>query len=643
MKRLSLRLAALFVVITLVGFIACTMKPKGFPDRRGSFKEVEFNTETKIRQELVLVALGKTPADLIIKNVNVLNVFTATWMPGTDVVIKGQRIAWVGPTGGWKGVAALTHDATGLWAVPGFGESHKHVESSHLSPEWEAALVVPLGNTWTIEASHEFSNVNGDKNVEFWLEARKHGSPLKIFPSLGSATPPTAYETGGGYYGYNEIAQNIDKDPMVVGLDEVMDWPAVWNPKHPGYQRIWENIQATMEKRCVVEGHGAGLTEMDTINAFSAAGLSSDHEVRLAPEAWDKLQRGIFLQLKREYITIGIQELIKRGIQDWSNVSVVTDDRDVHHSMEIGTTDFSIRTAIQAGAPVQQAYALASYYPARHSHIEHWVGSIAPGRYADVVLLSDPAKVAIQRVFADGKLASEGKKYLLEVPKIDWPAWATDTINIGHRLTADEFAIAAPSGRTSVIAAIQEPFYRDAEQRTAELSVVNGFVQRDAAKNITKVATIDRYSGHGYVGKMFWTGSGPKTPNSAVAVSVSHDLHNIIVVGSSDEAMALAANTVADLKGGWALVKEGQVIGTVRYEIGGLMTSRPPQVVADDLEKLYKAADSMEWIAEPGLPKRLIFSLITCSPFTWRLIVPYKDNHDGLVNLVTGEVKPILQ
>jgi adenine deaminase len=643
MRGVHSLLVSLSFVGVLLALVQCSKRPPGFPDWRGSFKQVEFNVETITRQELVLVALGKKPADLRIKNATVLNVFTATWMPAQDIIIKGQRIAWVGPTGEWKGEVAQTHDATGLWAVPGFGESHKHVESSHLSPEWEAALVIPFGNTWTIEASHEFSNVNGDKNVEFWLEARQQGSPLKIFPSLGSATPPIAYETGGGYYGYKEIAENIDKDSMVVGLDEVMDWPAVWNPRHPGYQRIWENIQATMDKRCVVEGHGAGLIDMNTINAFSAAGLSSDHEIRLASEAWDKVQRGIFLQLKREYITIGIQELLRRGIQDWSNVSVVTDDRDVYHSLEIGTTDFSIRTAIQAGAPVPHAYAMASYYPARHSHIEHWVGSIAPGRYADVVLLSDPAKVTIQRVFADGKLAGEGRKYLLEVPKIDWPAWATDTINIGHRVQAEEFAIQAPAGRMTVTAAIQEPFYREDEQRLAELPVVDGLVQRDMAKNITKVATIDRYSGHGYVGKMFWTGSGPKNPNSAVAVSVSHDLHNIIVVGSSDEAMALAVNTVADLNGGWALVKEGQVIGTVRYEIGGLMTSRPPLEVAQELEKLYQAADTMEWIGAPGLPKHLVFSLITCSPFTWRLIVPYKDNRDGLINLVTGEVRPIYQ
>lgn len=614
-------------------------------------KEVEFNEETKTRQHLVLVALGKQPAALVIRNVKVLNVFTLTWMPAQDIVIADKRIAWVGPTQTWQGTAVAEYDAAGLSAVPGFGESHKHIESTHLSPEWEAVLVIPLGNTWTIEASHEFSNVNGAKNVAFWLEPRKHGSPLKIFPSLGSATPPTSYESGGGYYGYNEIADFIENNPMVPGLDEVMDWPAVWDPKNPGYRRIWENIQATMDKRGVVEGHGAGLEELNTINAFAAAGLCSDHEVGILAqsamhaedEAWNKLQRGVFLQLKQNHIAVGIRGLLRHGIKDWSNVAVVTDDRDVHHTLEIGTMNYNIRQAIQAGAPVEAAYAMATINPARHSHVEHWVGSIAPGRFADIVLLDNPATVSIKRVFADGQLAFEGKKYLLPVPKIDWPKWATHTVNLPRKLVAEDFIIRAPAGKATVSAAIQAPFYTGAEQKRAVLPVENGIVQRDLAHDISKVATIDRYSGKGAIGKMFWTGIGPKDPDSAVAVSVSHDLHNIIVTGTSDAAMALAVNTVADMQGGWVIVKNGQVIGTTRFEIGGLMTSRPPDAVSADLEKLYAAADTMNWIGDPGFPRKLMFSLITCSPFSWRLVVPYQGNPDGLVNLVTGETAKIVE
>ncbi len=230
---------------------------------------VAFNEETKIRQSLVQVALAREAADLIIRGANVLNVFTLMWMPDTDIVVKGKRIAWVGPTGQWKGRAGNIVDAKGLYAVPGFGESHKHIESSLLSPEWEAALVIPMGNTWTSEGSHEFSNVSGPHNVEFWLTPEKHGSPLKIFPALGSATPPSAFEVGGGNYAYHEVAENIKGSLEVQGLDEVMDWPAVSVPSHPGYQRIWEDIQATRDYRGVIDGHGSGLRDQDRINAFA--------------------------------------------------------------------------------------------------------------------------------------------------------------------------------------------------------------------------------------------------------------------------------------------------------------------------------------------------------------------------------------
>ena len=367
---------------------------------------VAFSDETRIRQELVQVALGREPADLIIHGATVLNVFTLLWDANQDIVVRGKRIAWVGPAGQWQGRSSTTFDARGLWAVPGFGESHKHIESTLLSPEWEAALVVPLGNTWTSEGSHEFSNVSGPHNVEFWETPERHGSPLKIFTALGSATPPSAFEVGGGNYAYREIAENIRASQAVQGLDEVMDWPAVSEPTHPGYQRIWEDIQATRDSRGVIDGHGAGLQDLQRINAFAAAGLTSDHETRVAQEAWDKLQHGLFLQLRDENIERAVPLFVKNGLKNWSNVSVVTDDRNVADTIKQGTMDFHVRLAIKMGAPPESAYAMASLYPARHAHMDSIVGSIAPGRYADVVLLTSVKDVTIKAVFANGQLAA---------------------------------------------------------------------------------------------------------------------------------------------------------------------------------------------------------------------------------------------
>ncbi len=185
--------------------------------------------------------------------------------------------------------------------------------------------------------------------------------------------------------------------------------------------------------------------------------------------------------------------------------------------------------------------------------------------------------------------------------------------------------------------------YTDPEQKTVTLPVINGVVQRDMAHDIIKVAIVDRYTGRGKLGKMFWSGLGPKTPDSAVATSVSHDLHNITVVGSSDAAMALAVNRIAELKGGIVLVNNGKVTAEMPLEIGGLMTSRPIQTAAASMNDLYAKADSMEWIGAPGFPKNVIFAMITCSPFTWRLVVPYPGNPSGLVLLQTGQIMPTIQ
>ena len=603
---------------------------------------ITFSAETKTRQDLVQVALGREPADLIIRGATVLNVFTLSWEENQDIVVRGRRIAWVGAAGTWPGACMNIYDAKGLWAVPGFGEAHKHIESTFLSPEWEAALVVPLGNTWTTEGSHEFSNVSGPHNVEFWLIPGKLGSPLKIFPSLGSATPPSAFEIGGGNYAYREIADFVQKNIEVQGLDEVMDWPAVSIPSHPGYQRIWEDIQGARDNRGVIEGHGAGLWDIDRINAFAAAGLSSDHETRLAQEAWDKMQRGVFLELRDENIERAVPLFVQKGLKDWSNVSLVTDDRNVADTLKAGTMNTHIKLAIRMGAPVEAAYAMGSYYPARHAHQDPLVGSIAPGRYADVVLLTSVRDVAIKSVFANGQLAALDGKYLLPVPKIDWPAWATDTINIKRQLAAKDFEILAPAGRTTVTAAIQAPFYTLPDQKTATLAVVDGVVQRDPAHDITKVAIVDRYTGGGNLGKMFWTGLGPKTPDSAIATSVSHDLHNITVSGSSDAAMATAVNRIVEIKGGIVLVDQGKVVAEMRLEIGGLMTCRPIEEAAASMEDLYAKSDAMDWIGSPGYPKGVIFAMITCSPFTWRLVVPYPGNPSGLVLLQTGKTMPTI-
>jgi adenine deaminase len=606
--------------------------------------------EVRLRQELALVALGKRPADRALRVGRFLDVGTRTWQEDWEIVIKGERIAWVGPAGHYQGDVAEHFQAPKLAAVPGFGEVHKHIESSHLTPEWEAALVIPRGNTWTCEASHEFSNVDGPHNLEFWFTARRLGSPLKIFPLPGSAVPPTAYEWGGGYYGYDEQQQFLDRSLMVAGLDEVMDWPAVWNPDNPSYKRLWGMIEATFAARGVVEGHAAGLRDLPSINAFAAAGLASDHEVQTPEETWDKLIRGIFIELRIYAMPEIIKSLLARGLSDWSQVAFTTDDRSASHTLALGASDYNARLAIESGLAPEIAIQCVTINPARHMRLTPYVGSLTPGRFADIVLLEDVPALKIAQVWADGAQVSEGTRYTGHVPRIEWPNWATNTINIKRKVAAQDFALKAAPGRATMKAAVIRPFHWHPDFYTMELPVRDGEVQRDPSENITKFAIVDRFSGDARVSKMFWRGCGPRTPDTALACSVAHDKHNIWVTGSSDEAMASAVNALVETQGGWALVRESCLSATVRFEIGGLMTCRPAEELDREMQKLYAEAKTVDWMYEPtfrprwepGFPERLMFATLTCAPWTWVLVAPCREAPEGFINVQTGEPHPVV-
>lgn len=611
---------------------------------------VNAKDEVAIRKHLALVALGKKPADRAVRVGRLLDTYGRNWHEDQEIVISGRRIAWVGPAGAYPGEVVERVDRRQFSAVPGFGEVHKHIESSHLTPEWEAALVLPHGCTWTCEASHEFSNVNGPKNLEFWLTARLAGSPAKIFPLPGSAVPPTAYEWGGGHFGFAEQNEFLRDHLLVAGLDEVMDWPAVWNPENPSHERLWGMIEATFAQRGVVEGHAAGMRAVNDINAFAGAGMASDHEAWTPEEVADKLRRGLFMELRPHSLKDIIAGLLAQGQQDWSNFALCTDDRSASDTMKLGATDHNVRLAMEAGLPLEIAVQLVTINPARHMRLTPWVGAIAPGRFADLVLLDDEKTLGIGEVWADGRQVSSGKTYTADVPKIDWPEWATTSVNIQRKMTAADFAIAAPDGRESVNAALLRPFHWHDEFITAELPVVDGLAQRDSERNITKFAIVDRFSGEGKTARMFWLGTGPKTADTALACSMGHDKHNIWVVGSSDEAMALAVNTLNEMQGGWALVSCGKVLATVRYEVGGLMTCRPAPELDKEMLELYRQGETIEWMYEPtfsprwwpGFPERLAFATLTCSPWRWVLVAPSPLAPDGFVNVSNGQTHSIV-
>ncbi|MDF1775608.1 MAG: adenine deaminase C-terminal domain-containing protein [Rhizobiaceae bacterium] len=605
--------------------------------------------ESAIRKALIQVALGRAPADRLVRVGRIFDTGSRTWIEDGEIAFCRGRVAFLGARGSFTGSAQETVDRSAFSAVPGLGEVHKHIESSHITPEWEAALVLPRGNTWTCEASHEFSNVAPRHTLDFWLAARKAGSPLKIFPLPGSAVPPTAWEHGAHLDGADQ-SRFLQDSLMTAGLDEVMDWPAVRDADNPAHERLWSMIEATFAARAVVEGHAAGIRDLPGINAFAASGIASDHEAWTAQEAWEKLRHGLFIEIRVHTMPEIIAGLLERGLEDWSQVAVTTDDRSASETLKLGATDHNIRVAIKAGLSPEIAVQLATINPARHMRLTPWVGSLAPGRFADMVLLSDMDRFEIAEVWADGYRVSEKTRYLPQVPKIDWPKWATQTINIGRELSAADFAIAAEPGRNTMQAAILRPFHWTDDFLTMELPVKDGLVQRDADRNIIKFSIVDRYSGKGAVSKMFWIGCGPRDPETALACSMGHDKHNIWCVGSSDAAMAQCVNALAEMGGGWVLVHRGVVVARVRYEIAGLMTCRPAEANDAEMQALYAAADTVDWMYEPsfhprwqpGFPERLAVATLTCSPWRWNLVAPSDHAPQGLVHVATGETHPVV-
>ena len=605
--------------------------------------------EGEIRRALIEVALGRRPADVLLRVGKLLDTATGLWRENVEIAVHRGRIAFVGRRGAFPGEAASVIERTGLAAVPGFGEVHKHIESSHVTPDYEAALVLPRGNTWTCEASHEFSNVVPGRTLDFWLAAREAGSPLKIFPLPGSAVPPTAWEHGAHLDGGDQAAF-LAGSLACAGLDEVMDFAALTEPANPSHSRLWSMIEATWAARGVVEGHGAGLRDASRIAAFAAAGLASDHEAWTAEEAFNKLQAGLFLEIRIHTGPEIVRGLLDRGLRDWSQVALTTDDRSASEVLATGAADRNLRMAIDAGLPFETAVQLLTINPARHMHLSHWVGIAAPGRFADLVLFSDTERAEIAEVWADGRQVSDRTHYLPEVVPVEWPGWARDTVRIGRTLTEDDFAIPAAPGRRTMAAALLRPFHWTDDFLTAELEVEDGLVMRDAARNVTKFAIVDRFSGEGAVSRMFWLGCGPRDPDTALACSMSHDKHNIWVVGSSDAAMAEAANACAAMGGGWTLVHRGAVTARVAYEIAGLMTARPAEALDVDMRALYAAGARVEWMYEPsfhprwqaGFPDRLTFATLTCAPWRWNLVAPSAHAPEGLVNVATGETHPVV-
>ena len=583
----------------------------------------------RARLKVMRVAAGQEPADLVITDGTLLNTITGERLAGWGVAISGDRIAAVGNVERHIGAATARVSANGMTLVPGFVDAHYHCESSRVTARRHAEVTLPQGLTAYFEGTHEITNAaRGLPGVEYFVQAGRR-LPQKIYPCVSSATPPSPLETTSGYIGYAETAQAFARWPEEArGIDEVMDLPRVLD----GSPRLHGVIQAALDGHRIVAGHGS--PPLDVLDAWTAAGIMSSHSPRIA-EALTMVRKGVHLQLKTERTGEIIKQLLELPLRDWRNVALAVDDRTVADLIDRGGMDYEVRSAIALGVPAITAYQMATINNAAHWQVSHLHGQLAPGRYADVLLVSDFEKVVIDRVFANGRLVAEHGRLTAPLNAGPIDPSLRNTVRLSRQLRAVDFEIAAPPGRSEVQAYVLPPRYfsRELGPITKTLPVSGGRVQRDLRRGITKFAIVERYGKGMSIGASFWELGFDQ---GAIAWTVNHDHHNLGVLGATDEDMAVAANRCAAIEGGFVIVKDGKILAELALPIAGLMSDADPNEVADAVRKLDRIAGELH--PAPALAEhptdKITFMNLTCDPWKYSL------TDLGLFNLETQQRIP---
>ncbi|WP_069998145.1 adenine deaminase [Cellulosilyticum sp. I15G10I2] len=533
-----------------------------------------------VTAELVLVARGEKKADLVIKNGHLVNVCTAEIIKCTDVAITHGRIALVGDASHTIGKATQIIDATGLYIAPGFMDGHIHVESSMLSVKEYAKAVIPNGTTSIFMDPHEIANVLGLEGIKLMI-ADGIDVPLNVYTTMPSCVPATpGFEDTGAILSAEVIADAMQWD-TIIGLGEMMNVPGVLHVDH----QVHRSLQATLAANKTITGHypmpGAG----PDLNAYIAAGSRCCHETVHAEDVLAKMRLGMYVQIREGSAWHDVKETIKAITEhaiDTRFANLVSDDTHPDTLLHLGHMNHIIRRAIEEGVNPITAIQMATINVAECFNLSRDLGSVSPGKWADIVLLRDLSQVAVDKVLINGELVASGGKMQVEIVKSDYPDFAKHTMHMRKSLTAKDFEIIAPADYKTNTINVHVMAVADAQVGTKHqintLPVIGGIVQNDVTQDIVKAAVIDRHLATGSIGKGFVTGFRIK--DGAVASTVAHDAHNLLVLGTNDEDMALAANTLAEAGGGMVVVRNGQILALNPLPIAGLMSDDNLETVA---------------------------------------------------------------
>ncbi len=539
--------------------------------------------------KLVATAAGREPADLVIKGGIWVNVHTRETLKNHDIAIREGRFAYCGPDASHCiGEHTEIIHADGRYILPGLCDGHMHIESGMLTVSRFAQAVIPHGTTSMFVDPHEVANVLGMAGVKL-MHDEALAQPINVFVQMPSCAPSApGLETTGAELGPDDVAEAMTW-PNIIGLGEMMNFPGVVN----GDPKMLAEIAATQMANKTVGGHYASPDLGPNFHAYAAGGPADDHEGTCEADAIARVRQGMrsMMRLGSAWYDVETQitAVTEKGL-DPRNFILCTDDSHSGTLVNDGHMNRVVRHAIECGCDPLIALQMATINTATHFGLERELGSITPGRRADVILSSDLKTLPIEQVIARGKTIALNGENTVDPTAYNWPANTRGTVKLGKTLTATDFAIDAPDGATTATARVIGVVENQAPTKalTAELTVTDGIVNGDPTQDVCQIALVERHRATGDVTNGFVSGFN-YTGDMAMASTVAHDSHHMIVVGTSRENMALAANRLGEVGGGICVFKDGKELAMVELPIAGLMSDQPAPDVAAAADQMVAA------------------------------------------------------
>ena len=585
-----------------------------------------------VAPRLIDVASGRAFADMVIRQGQWVNVHSREVIPNTDIVIADGRFAYCGPdASAMIGPDTQVIEANGRYIVPGLCDGHMHVESGMLSTTQFARAVMPHGTTSMFTDPHEIANVMGLEGVRLMHDEALQ-QRINVFVQMPSCAPSApGLENTGHELTPDDVIEAMEW-PNIIGLGEMMNFPGVMN-NDPKMLAI---IAATQRAGKTVGGHYASA-DLAGFHAYAAGGPADDHEGTCEDDAIARVRQGMRSMMRRgsawHDVDTQITAVTEKGL-DPRNFILCTDDSHSGTLVNEGHMNRVVRHAIDCGLDPLIAIQMATINTATHFGLERELGSITPGRRADVILSSDLTTLPIETVIARGQIVAQDGELIGEEAPFEWPEKARQSVNMGADKTAADFDIAAPDGANHVSARVIGVVENQAPTKalTATLSVEDGLAVGDAAQDVCQIALVERHRATGSVTNAFVSGFG-YTGDCAVASTVAHDSHHMIVVGTSKADMALAANRLHEVGGGITVWKDGKELAIVKLPIGGLMSDADAHEVADAADQMVAAMAECGCTLNNAYMQHSLLALV--------VIPELRISDVGLIDVVLFEETPL--